>query len=117
MMDLLQHLAHATKNDVETYKRAIAILEPAVRETLASRGWAEETIEQFCDECRGVTTAPAWHDAPTCEGLWLSQVSQGLVTVRNWHQLDKPGVEAFASRVGAARWYGPIPEPPLTGIA
>ena len=49
---------------------------------------------------------PAWHDAPTCAGLWHVKT----------HPRSHPTViaEVFVSDVNAVpthcRWYGPIPE-------
>ena len=49
---------------------------------------------------------PAWHDAPTVPGLWVSDFS--------WmaQKLGRETVEFFAKNrsIPSRRWYGPIPE-------
>ena len=49
---------------------------------------------------------PAWHDAPTVPGLWVSDFS--------WmaQKLDRDTVEFYAksNSIPNRRWYGPIPE-------
>ena len=51
-------------------------------------------------------TCPAWHDAPTVPGLWVSDFS--------WmaQKLDRDTVEFYAKNrsIPSRRWYGPIPE-------
>jgi len=51
-------------------------------------------------------TCPAWHDAPTVPGLWVSDFS--------WmaQKLDRETVEFYAKNrsIPSRRWYGPIPE-------
>ena len=53
-----------------------------------------------------LASAPSWHDAPTCAGLWHVKT----------HPRSHPTViaEVFVSDVNAVpthcRWYGPIPE-------
>lgn len=46
------------------------------------------------------TPSPAWHDAPTCPGLWV--LDDGTALVLESGTLPK----AF----DGLRWYGPIPE-------
>lgn len=45
--------------------------------------------------------APAWHDAPTCAGLWVNSIScrAEAVIAETLHAWQSTG----------ARWYGPIP--------
>jgi len=49
---------------------------------------------------------PAWHDAPTVPGLWVSDFS--------WmaQKLDRETVEFYAKNrsIPSRQWYGPIPE-------
>ena len=49
---------------------------------------------------------PAWHDAPTVPGLWVSDFS--------WmaQKLGRETVEFYAKNrsIPSRRWYGPIPE-------
>lgn len=51
-------------------------------------------------------TCPAWHDAPTVPGLWVSDFS--------WmaQKLGRETVEFYAKNrsIPSRRWYGPIPE-------
>ena len=51
-------------------------------------------------------SAPAWHDAPTCAGLWVSDFS--------WmaQKLGRETVEFYAKNrsIPSRRWYGPMPE-------
>ncbi len=49
---------------------------------------------------------PAWHDAPTVPGLWVSDFS--------WmaQKLGRETVEFYAKNrsIPSRRWYGPMPE-------
>ena len=51
-------------------------------------------------------TCPAWHDAPTVPGLWVSDFS--------WmaQKLGRETVEFYAKNrsIPSRRWYGPMPE-------
>ena len=51
-------------------------------------------------------TCPAWHDAPTVPGLWVSDFS--------WmaQKLGRETVEFYAKNrsIPSRRWYGPISE-------
>jgi len=51
--------------------------------------------------------APAWHDAPTCAGMWLNSINMQTEVVKQRH------IDA-CSYVGITRWYGPIPQEPST---
>lgn len=54
-------------------------------------------------------TAPAWHDVPTCEGLWL-QAGEVAIVARRYGKLM---VNQDCWRdLYVAKWYGPIPEEP-----
>jgi hypothetical protein len=48
--------------------------------------------------------APAWHDAPTCAGLWMriGRVSGDVALIR-YLESDDIWYEGY-------RWFGPIPE-------
>lgn len=50
-------------------------------------------------------TAPSWHDAPTCAGLWCS-------SVWNARHFSLDDVAKFSNykRPAFPRWFGPIPE-------
>lgn len=51
--------------------------------------------------------ASAWHDAPTCAGLWVRQYRNSFSTV----VLSDYGIKKFdASEMVCWRWYGPIPQ-------
>lgn len=48
--------------------------------------------------------APAWHDAPTCGGLWLNSCDgRASLFCRRKIESGSPGM-------AAGRWFGPIPE-------
>jgi hypothetical protein len=55
--------------------------------------------------------SPAWHDAPTCPGLWLSDY-ESVFNIKD--------AEDYIYN-SSKRWYGPIPEdkprPPTTSLA
>ena len=67
-----------------------------------------DTSEAIRAELAKPTPTPAWHDAPTCAGVWhvkthpISSPSSVIEVV------VKEGVALFGF-VGA-RWYGPIPQ-------
>ena len=46
--------------------------------------------------------APAWHDAPTCEGLWALDDGTTCQIM--------PGASLRFDADEGTRWYGPIPE-------
>ena len=46
---------------------------------------------------------PSWQDAPTCEGMWISDDFEGIST------FNSDDIQAFKTNTGV-RWYGPIPE-------
>ncbi len=52
-----------------------------------------------------LASAPAWHDAPTCAGLWCS-------SVWNARHFSLDDVAKFSNykRPSFPRWFGPIPE-------
>ena len=56
------------------------------------------------DEVKAATdaalAAPAWHDAPTCAGLWVNMMSGRLIVI------TEETLEAWQN--AAVRWYGPI---------
>ena len=76
----------------------------------------EHTLQDYCAVVVEAIVAhavlsrvPDYHDAPTCEGLWMAESG---VHPGSWYcyritaaQLTHPTV------YGYARWYGPIPEP------
>lgn len=49
---------------------------------------------------------PAWHDAPTCAGLWVSDY--GRFEVEHVNQADVNNFDVVYNING--RWYGPIPQ-------
>jgi hypothetical protein len=49
--------------------------------------------------------APAWHDAPTCAGLWIS-FHEGIFGLED--TITQDAIDCHIFWVG--RWYGPIPE-------
>ena len=46
---------------------------------------------------------PAWHDAPTVPGMWISDDFEGIST------FNSDDIQTFKTNTGV-RWYGPIPE-------
>ena len=46
--------------------------------------------------------SPAWHDAPTCAGLWVLKTVAGPEA----HNIEPHDV----NEVQIGEWYGPIPE-------
>lgn len=52
-------------------------------------------------------TAPAWHDAPTCAGLWVCR--QAITdNVQAYEVTDQVALNRNLKLKG--QWYGPIPE-------
>ena len=51
-------------------------------------------------------TAPAWHDAPTCAGLWLCDESDKNPYRFTCHDISMPLNPHLAGE--GERWYGPI---------
>ena len=55
---------------------------------------------------------PAWHDAPTCAGLWIT--TDGQSRPAHWLVCRVTDAEHEASQSAKdERWYGPIPEDKL----
>ena len=48
------------------------------------------------------TPSPAWHDAPTCAGLWVVKTLTGPEA----HNIEPHDV----NEVQIGEWYGPIPQ-------
>lgn len=69
-----------------------------------------DTINQQAAEIERLkASAPAWHDKPTCEGVWLRDMD--AYDIKLWcgtlsYHLFDDWYEANS------RWYGPIPEEP-----
>lgn len=66
-----------------------------------------DALEDFAKELRAALAAPAtapaqpaWHDAPTCAGLWVNMMSGRLIVI------TEETLEAWQN--AAVRWYGPI---------
>ena len=64
--------------------------------------WPDRAIEAVRKHRSG-PAQPAWHDAPTCEGMWISDDFEGIST------FNSDDIQAFKTNTGV-RWYGPIPE-------
>ena len=59
-----------------------------------------------------LASAPAWHDAPTCAGLWIT--TDGQSRPAHWLVCRVTDAEHEASQSAKdERWYGPIPEDKL----
>ncbi len=84
-----------------------------IAQSLLERSQHHAKMAAMYEELRAALAAPAtapaqpaWHDAPTCAGLWHVKT----------HPRSHPTViaEVFVSDVNAVpthcRWYGPIPE-------
>jgi hypothetical protein len=54
------------------------------------------------------SATPAWHDAPTCDGLWVC--SEGDDNPYRWttHRVKFPISPLLVGE--DERWYGPIPQ-------
>jgi len=59
-------------------------------------------LEALRNEIAKPEQAPAWHDAPTCEGWWMNSVSycRTFISENSGRLNVNTGI----------RWYGPIPE-------
>ena len=53
-------------------------------------------------------SAPAWHDAPTCAGLWLCNDGDDNPYRRTTHRVTFPLNQLLVGE--NERWYGPIPQ-------
>jgi len=65
------------------------------------------TIEAIRAHLAKPETAPAWHDAPTEPGLWLSESTDGTYAAWNISKAVFGGSHWFNA---GRRWFGPIPE-------
>lgn len=63
--------------------------------------------------CEAIQPTSAWHDAPTCAGLWLC--NYGILEVVCINQPDVDNFDDFYNAGG--RWYGPIPQDKEGGAA
>ena len=54
---------------------------------------------------------PAWHDKPTCEGLWLRDMEAYDIALF-CGQLAVHVIASWYEEISFGRWYGPIPEAP-----
>ena len=66
--------------------------------------WSKEAemLESWAAQPATAPAQPAWHDAPTCEGMWVNMMSGRLIVI------TEETLEAWQN--AAVRWYGPIPE-------
>jgi len=71
---------------------------------LYSDGWTESDYKLArAIEAAVLKDAPAWHDMPTCEGLWVEVTTHGEWSIRNC----PPRFELDGGY--DARYFGPIP--------
>ena len=68
-------------------------------------GW--DDIRQML-EAWARANRPAWHDAPTCEGLWLCDEGDSNPYCFTTHPVTWP-LNSMLHGEGE-RWFGPIPE-------
>lgn len=62
--------------------------------------------EGLAEELAAMDAPPAWHDAPTCAGLWMC-LYRGEISTAIFNDYE---IENFdAEQMGECRWYGPIP--------
>ena len=61
-----------------------------------------DTSEAIRAELAKPTPTPAWHDAPTCAGLWVVKTLTGPEA----HNIEPHDV----NEVQIGEWYGPIPQ-------
>ena len=60
------------------------------------------------DALSAPATAPAWHDAPTCAGLWLCDEGDENPYRFTCHDISMPLNPHLVGE--GERWYGPIPK-------
>jgi len=59
-------------------------------------------IDRLRDAVDAPDVTPAWHDAPTCPGMWVAESASRIF------QLDEFNLPAYQNT--AVRWFGPIPK-------
>ena len=74
-----------------------------------------DALEDFAKEIRAALAAPAttpaqpaWHDAPTCEGMWLCDEGDENPYRFTCHDISMPLNPHLVGE--GERWYGPIPK-------
>ena len=88
-----------------------ALLEQALEVIVANTVGAEDIEDALRAALAAPATAPAqpaWHDAPTCEGMWLCDEGDENPYRFTCHDISMP-LNPYLVGEGE-RWYGPIPE-------
>ena len=67
-----------------------------------------EAIQALRAALAAPATAPAWHDAPTCAGLWLCDEGDENPYRFTCHDISMPLNPHLVGE--GERWYGPIPK-------
>lgn len=101
----------ALKNLRETIKRGLEVAAAPQPTTEESSAVAQPHQSQ-CGHCGRqvigdawpIRPAPAWHDAPTCGGLWLNNINGRA------RQISTQNITQGTFSGSGARWYGPIQE-------
>lgn len=78
-----------TQEEINEYRRTPGPFEAMVQ-AIHDHAWVE-----------GRAQAPAWHDAPTCPGLWLYRITG------NATQINAANIHAYQHLNDG--WFGPIP--------
>ena len=65
-------------------------------------------IDRLRDAVDAPDVTPAWHDAPTCPGLWLCDEGDSDPYCFTTHRVTWPLNSMLLG--DGERWYGPIPE-------
>ena len=71
-------------------------------------GMMQERMEDLRAALAAPATAPAWHDAPTCAGLWLCDEGDENPYRFTCHDISMPLNPHLVGE--GERWYGPIPK-------
>ena len=86
----------------QSIRSALAAPATAPEQLLPFVPWSKEA-EMVASWTATAPAQPAWHDAPTCAGLWLSDNFEGIST------FNSDDLQTFQTSAGV-RWFGPIPE-------
>lgn len=75
---------------------------------LTDEGIPRETVNQFEE------LMPAWHDRPTCPGLWVGKFRDSVHRSSFSSMFTRQMIEIASNKgntiVERCRWFGPIPQ-------
>lgn len=94
MWEVMNTMTTRQAFETEAKKHGIKELAPAGSELPTNSADQAEVTSQG--------QIPAWHDAPTVPGNWISDDFEGIST------FNSDDTQAFKTNTGV-RWYGPIP--------